>query len=808
MEALSQERAHLMTRLAELDHAMQELENQFTAKDAELQGALAARQQLERALEKLHRDHEEALADKHVLREQLNEQLLMLAELRASTDEARHGPPPAAAAAGARLTELQEQVQGLQDTIANKDRQAPMERSPPPAPYPVSRHLDAPRRSLNDPKRGLTCPRRYLSDLRRCLNDPRHCLHNDPKWSNGCPRQYPSGESEAESETILEALSHLSEAKPFRPASAETRLKRLWCLDGISLPRRRRFETMEWPYDELRHIELRDETAGDETRGGGGVSREKPGEREKSMGRELSGEELREFVEKYILPTEKKACGMQRSRGRRSADAVATALRKEDHRRSTARRLDYACNEQIAYLQHDLAEKYLAEKMGRKCRNLSDETAELRSQLQRHRQEAEELRDAVKERDAAVEAVKQQVDALREQLAAITQQHDGCGAEIQHLKTSVDERSQAADEATRQARKLQDAQREEVENMREKLTRTEMQLEALQRQLDRSVTERGAGDADSDLSSASRDTSEMLELNRELQQARLSMEATQREAAELQRRHEREVAELRGARALGEKQQQRTLEELRETRAENAELRRRISDEAPGKTYEKKLQELKDELSRQHEEQLRALRAHAASDAERQVTELDARYEEQLRSQRRQLERKVQEAVKEERARLRDQHRQQMEQMHAEEERERLRSGDLTDSSLSGALQLVERELTPLTLGRDTLAVRPRQDGVGQDSDLQSMTDTSSHSFNELIADPCLPSRLQTLLQRLQTDGAEVGGVTCQPPVLASRCDVSDYAQESIFHVLNEQRTSEIFRSNGQECTERTCCER
>lgn len=82
-------------------------------------------------------------------------------------------------------------------------------------------------------------------------------------------------------------------------------------------------------------------------------------------------------------------------------------------------------------------------------------------------------------------------------------------------------------------------------------------------------------------------------------------------------------------------------------------------------------------------------------------------------------------------------------------------SGDLAETSTSNALQLIERELTPLSMGRDTSVIRPRQDGVGQDSDLQS---NSSRSFNELICDPSIPTRLQTLLQKLQHDGTEVGG--------------------------------------------------
>lgn len=58
MEALSQERDQMVSRLMELDTAGQELENQFAEKCACLEEALAAKEELEKALEKMHRDHE------------------------------------------------------------------------------------------------------------------------------------------------------------------------------------------------------------------------------------------------------------------------------------------------------------------------------------------------------------------------------------------------------------------------------------------------------------------------------------------------------------------------------------------------------------------------------------------------------------------------------------------------------------------------------------------------------------------------------------------------------------------------------
>lgn len=61
------------------------------------------------------------LADKEVLREQLNEQLLQISEMRAAADEARHGMLNKKEAS--KVDELLKRVHGLQDTISNKDRE-------------------------------------------------------------------------------------------------------------------------------------------------------------------------------------------------------------------------------------------------------------------------------------------------------------------------------------------------------------------------------------------------------------------------------------------------------------------------------------------------------------------------------------------------------------------------------------------------------------------------------------------------------------------------------------------------------------
>lgn len=78
-----------------------------------------------------------------------------------------------------------------------------------------------------------------------------------------------------------------------------------------------------------------------------------------------------------------------------------------------------------------------------------------------------------------------------------------------------------------------------------------------------------------------------MELNRDLRQARLSLESTQTELQTLQQRYEKELADLKAENMQNQKKLEHMLEELKEASTENATLRKKLATESPAKTYEK-----------------------------------------------------------------------------------------------------------------------------------------------------------------------------------------------------------------------------
>nr|KAG5706100.1 hypothetical protein BaRGS_025722 [Batillaria attramentaria] len=175
------------------------------------------------------------------------------------------------------------------------------------------------------------------------------------------------------------------------------------------------------------------------------------------------------------------------------------------------------------------------------------------------------------------------------------------------------------------------------------------------------------------------------------------------------------------------------------------------------KDFVKKVQELREELTREHQQHIRDIQEAARQDTDVKLTELQARHDHEVRQLQHLHERKLEQALSEQQQELEKQHKTELNNLRLKHQQEidRLRNEELASLTDSSVTQRLQADVAVTQQMDQHLVGSLRPEGEGQDD-----VDTAETGSTVSATDDVLPARLQALLNRLRELGEHVLSVS------------------------------------------------